>query len=80
VARNYPGAVQFAQQAITIDPEFWIGYIQLAQVYEQLGKADLALRALNNAGRFSSGNQQGDSSSGLHMRKAWEKRKKPMRC
>ena len=25
VARDYSGAVQFAQQAITIDPEFWIG-------------------------------------------------------
>jgi len=38
------------EQAITIDPEFWIGYIQLAQVYERLGNTDLALNALNNAG------------------------------
>ena len=37
-----PSAVQFAKQAITIDPEFWIGYLQLAQVYEQLGNTDLA--------------------------------------
>jgi hypothetical protein len=42
-----PSAVQFAKQAITIDPEFWIGYLQLAQVYEQLGNTDLALTALN---------------------------------
>ena len=57
-ARDYSGAVQFAQQAITIDPEFWIGYIQLAQVYEQLGNTDLALSALNDAGRFSGGNSK----------------------
>jgi TolB-like protein/Flp pilus assembly protein TadD len=57
-ARDYSGAVQFAQQAITIDPEFWIGYIQLAQVYEQLANTDLALSALNDAGRFSGGNSK----------------------
>jgi len=57
-ARDYSGAVQFAQQAITIDPEFWIGYFQLAQVHEQLGNTDLALNALNNAGRFSGGNSK----------------------
>jgi len=57
-ARDYSGAVKFAQQAITIDPEFWIGYIQLAQVYEQLGNTDLALNALNNAGRCSGGNSK----------------------
>jgi TolB-like protein/Tfp pilus assembly protein PilF len=57
-ARDYSGAVQFAQQAIAIDPEFWIGYLQLAQVYEQLGNPDLALNALNDAGRFSGGNSK----------------------
>jgi len=67
------------QQAITIDPEFWIGYIQLAQVYEQLGKADLALRALNNAGRFSSGNSKAIALRGYICGKLG-KRKKPMRC
>ncbi len=57
-AHDYSGAVQFAEQAIAIDPEFWIGYIQLAQVYEQLGNTDLALNALKNAGRFSGGNSK----------------------
>jgi len=57
-ARDYSGAAQFAEQAITIDPEFWIGYIQLAQVCEQLGNTDMALNALNNAGRFSGGNSK----------------------
>ena len=57
-ARDYSGAVQLAQQAISIDPEFWIGYRQLAQAYEQLNRTDLALKALNDAGRFSGGNSK----------------------
>src|SRR5439155_5307810 len=57
-ARDFPLAAQFAQQAIAIDPEFWIGHMQLGQTYEQLGKPDLALHALNNAGRFSGGNSK----------------------
>jgi TolB-like protein len=56
--RDYPAAVQFARQAIAIDPEFWIGHFQLGQAYEQLGRTDLALDALNNAGRFSGGNSK----------------------
>ena len=63
-ARNYPVAVQFAQQAITIDPEFWIGYIQLAQASERMGDSDQALTALNNAGRFSGGNSKAISIRG----------------
>jgi TolB-like protein/Tfp pilus assembly protein PilF len=57
-ARDYSVAVQFAQQAITIDPEFWIGYIQLAQASERMSNSEIALDALNNAGRFSSGNSK----------------------
>ena len=57
-ARDYSVAVQFAQQAITIDPEFWVGYIQLAQASERVGNSEMALDALNNVGRFSSGNSK----------------------
>jgi len=53
-ARDYSAAIQFARQATILDPEFPIGYIQLAQAYVQLGNSDLALDALNSAGRFSS--------------------------
>ena len=63
-AREYSVAVQFAQQAITIDPEFWIGYIQLAQAFEQTGNSDLALDALIHAGRFSGGNSKAISIRG----------------
>jgi TolB-like protein/tetratricopeptide (TPR) repeat protein len=61
---DYPVAVQFAQQAIAIDPEFWIGHFQLGQAYEQMGEIDLALDALNNAGRFSGGNSKAISLRG----------------
>jgi len=62
--RDYAAAVQFARQAIVIDPEFWIGLIQLGQAYEQLGESELALVALNKAGRFSGGNSKAISLRG----------------
>jgi len=64
VARDYSGAVRFSQQAVAVDPEFWIGHLQLAQAYERLDKLDLALEALNNAARFSGGNSKAVSLRG----------------
>ena len=57
-ARDYPAALEHARQTIIVDPDFWIGYMQLGQVYEQLGEADLALEALANAARLSRGNSK----------------------
>jgi TolB-like protein/Flp pilus assembly protein TadD len=57
-ARDYAAAQQFARQAIVIDPELWIGHIQLAQACEQLGLHEMALDALNRAGRFGGGNSK----------------------
>ncbi len=62
--RDYPAAVQFARQAIVVDPEFWIGWLQLGQAYEQLDENDLALDALNKAARFSGGNSKAVSLRG----------------
>ena len=56
--REYSEAVQFARQAIVVDPEFWIGHLQLAQALEQLGQSEQALEALTSAGRFSGGNSK----------------------
>ena len=56
--RDYPAALQFARQAIAINPEFWIGYIQLAQVCAELGDHELAFDALQQAGRTSAGNSK----------------------
>ncbi len=57
-ARDFESALQFAGQSIAIDPEFWIGYMQLAQVCVQLGQVEEALDALTSAGRFSGGNSK----------------------
>ena len=58
VAQDYAAAVQFARQSVVVDPEFWIGLFQLGQAYIELGETELALDALNNAGRFSGGNSK----------------------
>ncbi len=55
-ARDYDAALRFAQQAVVVDPEFWIGQWQLAQAYAQIGKNAPALEALQKAGRLSGGN------------------------
>jgi TolB-like protein/DNA-binding winged helix-turn-helix (wHTH) protein/Tfp pilus assembly protein PilF len=53
LARDYSSALEFAQQATAIGPSFWIGYFQLATVYEQLGNSELALEALQKAQALS---------------------------
>lgn len=62
-ARDYPAAIQLARQATLLDPEFWVGYIQLAQAYEQSGNSDLAFDALQKAGMFG-----GDNSKVISLR------------
>jgi DNA-binding winged helix-turn-helix (wHTH) protein/tetratricopeptide (TPR) repeat protein len=62
--REYAAALQFARHAIVVDPEFWIGLFQLGQAYEQSGESELALEALNKAGRFSGGNSKAISLRG----------------
>lgn len=58
LAGDYPSAVEFARQANVLDPEFWVGYYQLAQAYQELGESDLALDALQKAGLFGGGNSK----------------------
>ncbi len=57
-ARDYAAAAEFSLRANVLNPEFWVGYIQLAQAYEQLGRSDLALEASRKAGLFSGGNSK----------------------
>ncbi len=57
-ARDFAAAAQFAQQAVAIDPEFWVGYFQLGQAHERLGNREEAFAALNQASRFSGGNSK----------------------
>ncbi len=62
--RDFAAAERFARQSITIDPEFWIGHMQLGQALEQLEKGEAALDALNVAARFSGGNSKAISLRG----------------
>jgi tetratricopeptide (TPR) repeat protein len=63
-ARAYAAAVEYARQAMLVDSEFWIGYMQLGQAYAQTGEADLAIEALTDATRLSSGNSKAISLMG----------------
>jgi len=56
--RDYAAAVEFARQAIVVDPHFWIGHFQMAQVQTHLGNSEAAFEALNEAGRTSGGNSK----------------------
>jgi DNA-binding winged helix-turn-helix (wHTH) protein/Tfp pilus assembly protein PilF len=57
-ARDFVLAAQFARQALSIDPDFWIGHFQLAQACVELGEHEVAQRALAEAGRTSGGNSK----------------------
>jgi tetratricopeptide (TPR) repeat protein len=63
-ARDFPTALHFARQALVVDSEFWIAQLHLAQVAVELGDYDLALDALNKAGRLSAGNSKALSLRG----------------
>jgi TolB-like protein len=62
--RDFKAAERFARQSITIDPEFWIGHMQLGQALERLGEREAALEALNLAARLSGGNSKAISLRG----------------
>lgn len=55
-ARDYSAALEHAERATVVNPEFWIGEVQQAQAYEQLGRRDAALDALTRVGRLPGGN------------------------
>jgi TolB-like protein/DNA-binding winged helix-turn-helix (wHTH) protein/Tfp pilus assembly protein PilF len=62
-ARDYRAALDYARQAIVLDPEFWIGHVMRGQALEQLGEHESALEALTTAARFS-----GENSKALSLR------------
>jgi DNA-binding winged helix-turn-helix (wHTH) protein/TolB-like protein/Flp pilus assembly protein TadD len=70
-AHDYSRAVEHAKHALDIAPEFWIGFTQLGQAYEEMGKTDLALKALSSAEQLSGGrNSKALSSKGYSLAKA----------
>jgi TolB-like protein/Flp pilus assembly protein TadD len=68
LAHDYPSALEFATQATALDPSFWIGWFQLAQTYERLGKDERALEALKRA-EVSGGNSKMVSLRGYILAK-----------
>ena len=72
-ARDFEAAVQFARQAIVVDPEFWIGHFQLGQAFERLEQNDRAMEAMHSAGRFSGGNSKVVSLRGYILAKLGHK-------
>ena len=56
--RDYEAALRFARQAVTVDPEFWVGHMQLGQACVELGNSELAFQALNRAVQTSGGNSK----------------------
>jgi len=69
-ARDYSVAVEHARRAILVDSEFWIGYMQLGQAYEQMGMTELALEALTDAARLSGSNSKPVSLRGYLLARA----------
>ena len=57
-ARDYPSALEFARQAIAINPEGWVGYLQLGQTLGELGDYREAIAAFDKAELHSGGNSK----------------------
>jgi pentatricopeptide repeat protein len=49
------GALEFAQQTIAINPEFWLGHYYLGRAWAVLGDEEEALEAYSDATRLSGG-------------------------
>jgi DNA-binding winged helix-turn-helix (wHTH) protein/TolB-like protein/tetratricopeptide (TPR) repeat protein len=69
-ARDYPGAIEYARQALGIDQEFWVGHMMLGQALERLGEHDAALQSLGRAEQLSGGNSKPVSTKGYVLAKA----------
>lgn len=68
--RDNPTAIAHARRAVLIDSELWIGYVELAQAYAQIGESELALEALSDATRLSwQGNSKAVSLRGYILAK-----------
>jgi TolB-like protein/DNA-binding winged helix-turn-helix (wHTH) protein/Flp pilus assembly protein TadD len=56
-------ALEFATQAIAINPEFWVGYLYLGTARLALGDYEAAAQAFSSAEKISGGNAVGAVSS-----------------
>ena len=56
--RDMAAAAIFARRAIALDPQLWIGYVQLGQAYAAAGEPDLALEAFADGERLGNVNSK----------------------
>ena len=64
LSANEPGeALEFATQAVAIDPQFWVGHLHLATARFELGDLEGAVRAYADAEKLS-GNNSARAASG----------------
>ncbi len=68
-SRDLAAALEYARRAISLNPAFWIGYMELGQAYEASGNYELALGALDDAMRLSHGNSKAISLRGYILAK-----------
>ena len=61
---RYREALPEFHNALELDPNFWVAYVNLAKAYERLGQYDDALAALENAHVLSGGITEGIGLSG----------------
>jgi TolB-like protein/DNA-binding winged helix-turn-helix (wHTH) protein len=71
--RDYAAGLQFARQATTLGPSFWIGHYMLATIEERLGHDEAALAALAKA-EASSPNSKMISLRGFILAKQGRRR------
>lgn len=55
-AQDFAAAVEFARQAVAINPEAWVGHLNLGQAQSGLGEHAAALASFDNAVRYSGRN------------------------
>lgn len=75
LGRDFEAAKQFARQAIVIDPEFWVGHLQLAQPCEQLGGARPGAGGTECGGAAVERKQQSHVAAWVFVCKARENRR-----
>jgi TolB-like protein/Flp pilus assembly protein TadD len=69
-ARNPEAAALHAHDALRAEPDFWVAHWQLGQAYEQMGRTDQAIEALNEAARLSNGNSKPTAMSAYILGRA----------
>src|SRR5262249_37177493 len=63
-AGDYTSAALHARKALLLDPDFWIGDMQLGQALERTSEKEAAINSLHEAARLSGGNSRPVSRAG----------------